>query len=91
MNFDIDELKEKLDIRKLISDLKDSADKPSADPRIISALGVVGALLIVVAGAVKAWDVWSGWTTAEASAAAREVIEQINDAVEPYRGVSYNP
>ena len=86
MKLDIADLKEKFDISKLIADLRNSAEQPSADPRMISTLGVVGALLVVLAVAVKGWDMWSGWTTAEASAAGHEMIEQLNAAVAPYRG-----
>ena len=91
MNFDIADLKEKFDIKKVIADLRNSADQPSADPRMISALGAIGALLVILAIAVKAWDMWSGWTTAEASAAGHEVMEQLNEAVEPYRGIASDP
>lgn len=85
------DLKDKLDMRKILAELLESADKPKADPRVISALGAVGALLIVVAIVIKAWDAWSGWSTGQASRAGREVVEQINAAVEPYTRIPANP
>jgi phosphomannomutase len=80
----------KFDINKIFSDLRESADKPSADPRLIFALGAVGALLIVVAVLIKAWDTWSGWATSEASSTGRQVVEQLNQAVAPFMGLQGN-
>lgn len=74
----------KFDIRKSFSELLESADKPSADPRLITLLGVVGAGLIVIAIVIKAWDGWAGWTTAEAASAGRAVVAQLNEAVAPF-------
>ena len=80
----------RFDIKKVFSDLLESADKPSADPRLIFALGAVGALLIVVAVLIKAWDTWSGWATSEASSTGRQVVEQLNQAVAPFMGLQDN-
>lgn len=91
MKIDKAELQRIFDFKKLVADLKNSADQPSADPRMISTLGIVGALLVVVAVAVKAWDTWTGWTTAEASSAGHQVLEQLNAAVDPYRGIATDP
>jgi phosphomannomutase/phosphoglucomutase len=91
MAFETADLKEKFNVKKIVNDLLDSADKPSADPRMIALFGLVGALLIVVAILVKAWDTWTGWTTAEASSAGREVLQNLNAVVAPYRGISTDP
>ncbi|HKJ15733.1 MAG TPA: phosphomannomutase/phosphoglucomutase [Xanthomonadales bacterium] len=90
------DLKEKLnpgkfDVKGILKNFLDSAEKPSADPRMISILGLVGVLLIFVAILVKAWDTWTGWNTANASSAGREVAENMLSAIEPYRGISTNP
>ncbi len=77
-------LKEKLDVRRILSELLESADKPSADPRMISLLGIVGLGLIVIAVLIKVWDGWAGWTTSQASSAGREVVTQLTDATQPY-------
>lgn len=77
-------LKDKFDFRRILSELLDSADKPSADPRMISLLGIVGLGLIVIAVLIKVWDGWAGWTTAQASSSGREVVTQLTDATQPF-------
>ncbi len=75
------------DIKKLVADLLRSGEEPSADPRIIYALGAVGALLILAAVALKAWDGWAGWSTSRAASTGRQLVEQLTEAVAPYLAV----
>jgi phosphomannomutase len=80
----------KLNVKKLFSELLESAEEPRADPRMISALGAVGILLVVLAIVIKAWDGWSGWTTSQAASTGHEVVQQLNQAVAPFLGLNTN-